>query len=113
MGHEERYPGGIRGSVELNLLGLTIISITERSERFAAILCPKNMDYLTGPLLALALVVVGSILIKMIRDHPRGTGGMRQPPLHEGPAAAEPTPARTATASNAEAQAAQKRTPPA
>jgi len=71
------------------------------------------MDYLTGPLLALALVIVGSILIKAIRDHPRGTGGMWQPPIHDRPAAAEPTPARTATASNAEAQAAQKRTPPA
>jgi hypothetical protein len=33
------------------------------------------MDYLTGPLLVLALLVVGSIIIKGIRDHARGTGG--------------------------------------
>jgi hypothetical protein len=71
------------------------------------------MDTLTGPLLALALIVIGSILFKAIRDHARGTGGKWQPPTHETPAAAEPTPARSATASNAEIRAAQKHTPPA
>ena len=72
-----------------------------------------NMDTLTGPLLALALLVIGSILIKAIRDHARGTGGKWQPPIHETPAAAAPTPARSATASTAETRAAEKHTPPA
>jgi hypothetical protein len=71
------------------------------------------MDYLTGPLLALALLVIASILIKAIRDHARGTGGPWSPPIHEKPASAEPTPDRSATASASVADAAQRKTPPA
>lgn len=71
------------------------------------------MDTLIGPLLALALIVIGSILIKAFRDRARGTGGKWQPPIHETPAAAQPTPARSVTATNAEIQTAQKHTPPA
>ena len=38
---------------------------------------PVSRDVLTGPLLALALLVIGSIVIKAIRDRARGTNGKR------------------------------------
>ena len=71
------------------------------------------MDYLTGPLLALEFFVIGSILIKAIRDHARGTGGMWKPPIQERPSADEPTPDRSAITSPAKSEAAQRHTPPA
>lgn len=71
------------------------------------------MDVLTIPLLALALLVIGSIIIKGIRDHARGTGGMWNPPVQIKPSADETTPARSATASVSQAATAQRRTPPA
>ena len=39
---------------------------------------PVSMDVLTGPFLAVALLVVGSIVIKTIRDRARGTNGKRK-----------------------------------
>ena len=71
------------------------------------------MDILTSPLLALAIVVVISIVIKAVRDHARGTGGVWRPPIQEKPSADEPTPSRSATASPASITKAEQKTPPA
>jgi hypothetical protein len=71
------------------------------------------MDYLTDLLLALAVLVVGSIILKGIRDHARGTGGPWKPPIREKPSADEPTPSRSATASASSVAQARQRTPPA
>jgi len=71
------------------------------------------MDILTSPLLALAIVVVLSIVIKAVRDHAKGTGGMWKPPIQEKPSADEPTPARSATANPTTIANAQRKTPPA
>lgn len=71
------------------------------------------MDVLTIPLLAFALLVLGSIIIKALRDHARGTGGAWEPPIQEKPSADEPTPGRSSTATAAEIAQARKQTPPA
>lgn len=71
------------------------------------------MDILTIPLLTFAVLVFGSILIKGIRDHARGWGGGVEPPIREKPAADQPAPGRSGTASSAEIDHARKRTPPA
>jgi hypothetical protein len=76
-------------------------------------LVQPKMDYLTGPLLALELFVVGSIIIKAIRDSARGTGGAWKPPIQEHPSADELTPARSATAESTKIETAQRHTPPA
>jgi len=71
------------------------------------------MDFLTISLLAFAVLVAGSILIKAVRDPAKGWGGPHERLLREKPSADEPTPARSVTATGPEAAKARRHTPAA